>query len=255
MMRYPSSSPFSPCILRLALASRVSRFASRVRVSHLPCPPFAPEEAPMKLSDYVFSFLADRGVRHVFLVTGGGAMHLNDSLAQGDAHHARLPAPRAGLRHGGGGVRAGQRDDGSRERHHRAGRHQRTQRRLRSLDRFHPHARHLRTGEAGDLHGLSERAGTAPARRPGGGHPLHGQGDHQIRGHGARARGNPPSPGTGVASRAIGPPRALLDRHPGGRAGEPGGPRRHAGVRAGGGFRGSGSGGSSRIDASRCWRG
>ena len=34
----------------------------------------------MKLSDYVFSFLADRGVRHVFLVTGGGAMHLNDSL-------------------------------------------------------------------------------------------------------------------------------------------------------------------------------
>lgn len=34
----------------------------------------------MKLSDYVFSFLAERGVRHVFLVTGGGAMHLNDSL-------------------------------------------------------------------------------------------------------------------------------------------------------------------------------
>jgi acetolactate synthase I/II/III large subunit len=35
---------------------------------------------PTKLSDYVFTFLADRGVRHVFLVTGGGAMHLNDSL-------------------------------------------------------------------------------------------------------------------------------------------------------------------------------
>jgi acetolactate synthase I/II/III large subunit len=34
----------------------------------------------MKLSDYVFGFLADHGVRHVFLVTGGGAMHLNDSL-------------------------------------------------------------------------------------------------------------------------------------------------------------------------------
>ena len=34
----------------------------------------------MKLSDYVFAFLADRGVRHVFLVTGGGSMHLNDSL-------------------------------------------------------------------------------------------------------------------------------------------------------------------------------
>src|SRR6202789_234781 len=35
----------------------------------------------MKLSDYVFQFVADAGVRHVFLVTGGGAMHLNASLA------------------------------------------------------------------------------------------------------------------------------------------------------------------------------
>ncbi|HSU20144.1 MAG TPA: thiamine pyrophosphate-binding protein, partial [Acidobacteriaceae bacterium] len=36
----------------------------------------------MKLSDYVFQFVADAGVKHVFLVTGGGAMHLNASLAQ-----------------------------------------------------------------------------------------------------------------------------------------------------------------------------
>jgi acetolactate synthase-1/2/3 large subunit len=36
----------------------------------------------IKLSDYVFGFLADRGVRDVFLVTGGGAMHLNDSLGR-----------------------------------------------------------------------------------------------------------------------------------------------------------------------------
>jgi acetolactate synthase-1/2/3 large subunit len=35
-----------------------------------------------KLSDYVLRFVADQGVRHVFLVTGGGAMHLNDSLAR-----------------------------------------------------------------------------------------------------------------------------------------------------------------------------
>jgi acetolactate synthase-1/2/3 large subunit len=35
----------------------------------------------VKLSDYVFQFVADRGVKHVFLVTGGGAMHLNASLA------------------------------------------------------------------------------------------------------------------------------------------------------------------------------
>jgi acetolactate synthase-1/2/3 large subunit len=34
----------------------------------------------MKLSDYVIGQLADWGVRHIFLVTGGGAMHLNDSI-------------------------------------------------------------------------------------------------------------------------------------------------------------------------------
>jgi acetolactate synthase I/II/III large subunit len=36
----------------------------------------------MKLSDYVMDFLADAGVTHVFEVTGGGAMHLNDSLGR-----------------------------------------------------------------------------------------------------------------------------------------------------------------------------
>lgn len=36
----------------------------------------------IKLSDYVFQFLAELGVRHVFLLVGGGAMHLNDSLAR-----------------------------------------------------------------------------------------------------------------------------------------------------------------------------
>jgi acetolactate synthase-1/2/3 large subunit len=34
-----------------------------------------------KLSDYVIDFVARLGVKHVFLVPGGGAMHLNDSLA------------------------------------------------------------------------------------------------------------------------------------------------------------------------------
>jgi acetolactate synthase I/II/III large subunit len=34
----------------------------------------------MKLSDYVVQFIAQQGVKHVFLVTGGGAMHLNHSL-------------------------------------------------------------------------------------------------------------------------------------------------------------------------------
>ena len=40
------------------------------------------ERMPMlaKLSDYVFSFIAELGVKEVFAVSGGGAMHLVDSL-------------------------------------------------------------------------------------------------------------------------------------------------------------------------------
>jgi acetolactate synthase I/II/III large subunit len=34
----------------------------------------------MKLSDYIFCQLREWGCRHVFLITGGGAMHLNDSI-------------------------------------------------------------------------------------------------------------------------------------------------------------------------------
>ena len=36
----------------------------------------------MRVADYIWKFLADKGVRHVFLVTGGGAMHLNDALGR-----------------------------------------------------------------------------------------------------------------------------------------------------------------------------
>jgi len=36
----------------------------------------------MKLSDYVVDFIARQGVRHVFMLPGGGAMHLNDSLGK-----------------------------------------------------------------------------------------------------------------------------------------------------------------------------
>ena len=35
-----------------------------------------------KLSDYVLRFVANQGVKHVFLVVGGGAMHLNESLSR-----------------------------------------------------------------------------------------------------------------------------------------------------------------------------
>lgn len=34
----------------------------------------------IKLSDYVMQFLAEQGVRHVYMLSGGGAMHLDDSL-------------------------------------------------------------------------------------------------------------------------------------------------------------------------------
>jgi len=36
----------------------------------------------MKLSDYVVSFVADLGIKDAFLVTGGGAMHLNEALGR-----------------------------------------------------------------------------------------------------------------------------------------------------------------------------
>lgn len=36
----------------------------------------------MKVSDYVIRFVAELGIKHVFLVPGGGAMHLNDSLSR-----------------------------------------------------------------------------------------------------------------------------------------------------------------------------
>src|SRR6202522_3456366 len=36
----------------------------------------------MKLSNYVIQFLADQGIKHAFLVVGGGAMHLNEALGR-----------------------------------------------------------------------------------------------------------------------------------------------------------------------------
>ncbi len=34
----------------------------------------------MRVADYIFKYLADYGIKHVFLLTGGGAMHLNYAL-------------------------------------------------------------------------------------------------------------------------------------------------------------------------------
>src|SRR5258708_10215540 len=35
-----------------------------------------------KLAVFVIQFIGNQGVKHVFLVTGGGAMHLNESLSR-----------------------------------------------------------------------------------------------------------------------------------------------------------------------------
>ena len=40
----------------------------------------------IKLSEYVASFLSENEIRDVFMVTGGGAMHLDDALG----HHPKL---------------------------------------------------------------------------------------------------------------------------------------------------------------------
>lgn len=36
----------------------------------------------VRLSDYIATFLAENGIEHVFMLTGGGAMHLNDALGR-----------------------------------------------------------------------------------------------------------------------------------------------------------------------------
>lgn len=36
----------------------------------------------MKLAEYLWGFIADQGVKHVFIVPGGGCMHLVDALGQ-----------------------------------------------------------------------------------------------------------------------------------------------------------------------------
>src|SRR5262245_61753073 len=36
----------------------------------------------MRVADYVAHKLVENGIQHVFLVTGGGAMHLNDAIGR-----------------------------------------------------------------------------------------------------------------------------------------------------------------------------
>ncbi|MGJ8620591.1 MAG: thiamine pyrophosphate-binding protein [Methylophilaceae bacterium] len=39
-------------------------------------------QTPYRVADFIADFVADIGVKHVFMLPGGGAMHLNDGLAQ-----------------------------------------------------------------------------------------------------------------------------------------------------------------------------
>lgn len=39
-------------------------------------------QSPYRVADYIADFIADCGVQHVFMLPGGGAMHLNDGLAR-----------------------------------------------------------------------------------------------------------------------------------------------------------------------------
>lgn len=54
------------------------------RLSIESCNSDAPDEycSTMKLSDYVMQFLVHNGVSHVYMLAGGGAMHLDDSLGR-----------------------------------------------------------------------------------------------------------------------------------------------------------------------------
>lgn len=36
----------------------------------------------IRVADYIAQSLAQHGIEHVFLVTGGGAMHLNDAIGR-----------------------------------------------------------------------------------------------------------------------------------------------------------------------------
>lgn len=44
----------------------------------------SPLASPIKVSDYVIKFLKDSGVRDIFTVSGGGCMHLTDSIGRSD---------------------------------------------------------------------------------------------------------------------------------------------------------------------------
>ena len=135
----------------------------------------------MRLADYVMQRVAEAGVGHVFMVPGGGAMHLVDALGRRDGHRIRLHAPRAGGRDRGRGLRARHEQPGRGPRDDRARRDQCPDGGGRGMAGVDAVPDHLRTGEASGSQGFAGR----PAARPAGArHRLDRHADHQVRGHG-----------------------------------------------------------------------
>ena len=44
----------------------------------------ATKSAPVRVADYIAARIREHGIRHVFMLTGGGAMHLNDALGRAE---------------------------------------------------------------------------------------------------------------------------------------------------------------------------
>ena len=101
-----------------------------------------------KLSDYVVQFVADQGVKHVFVVTGGGAMHLNESLSPVQADRACLQLARTGKRYRRGKLWKGDEQAWCRNGDHRTRGNQCNYRSRRRVARFHPDPIHLGPSEA-----------------------------------------------------------------------------------------------------------
>ena len=61
----------------------------------------------IKTSDYVIQRLVDHGVNHVFMIPGGGVMHLDDSVGKHGYSPVHRQSPRTGLCNCGGRICAG----------------------------------------------------------------------------------------------------------------------------------------------------
>ena len=175
----------------------------------------AGRESGMKLSDYVMQFVAEQGVKHVFMLPGGGAMHLNDSLGRREDIEFVCNLHEQAAAIAAEAYAKVTNDLGVAMVTTGPGRHQRGDRRRVRVARLDALPVHLRTGQA-----CRPQAGLRGAQ-------LGVQeidivsivdSDHQVRRDGDGPADDPLPPGEG---RLPGQPaaRSRVDRHPSGRAG------------------------------------